>query len=303
MAYLLGDAAVARAAQDALRPYADLPIMGSLGVVCFGSVRRALGLAALAIGDVDEAVEQLAAAVSANERFGHRPAAVQARAELGLAHLRRGGSAERARGRALIEEASAGAEALGMSGLPPRWREAAARVQAPPAAMSAAASPGATMSLVQAGRWRVVHEGEIATVPDRVGMHYLARLLSAPDQGVPALALVADDAVNALSSRSDAVMDRPAIAALRARIVHLREQDALSPLEQDELATLTRELARATGLQGRIRSFTDMPERARTAVTKAIKRAIDEIAAANPAVGRHLADRIETGSVCRYRSS
>ena len=44
------------------------------------------------------------------------------------------------------------------------------------------------------------------------------------------------------------------------------------------------ELARATGLGGRMRSFADASERARTAVRKAITRAIREIAAANPAV-------------------
>jgi hypothetical protein len=56
-----------------------------------------------------------------------------------------------------------------------------------------------------------------------------------------------------------------------------------------------------TGLGGRVRSFVDIPERARTAVRKAIKRAIGEIEAANPAVGRHLADAVETGAVCSYR--
>ena len=49
-----------------------------------------------------------------------------------------------------------------------------------------------------------------------------------------------------------------------------------------------------------MRSFADAPERARTAVRKAIKRAIDEIAAANPAIGEHLAQRVETGSTCCY---
>jgi hypothetical protein len=39
----------------------------------------------------------------------------------------------------------------------------------------------------------------------------------------------------------------------------------------------------------------------RIAVTKAIKRAIDEISAANPVVGRHLALRVEAGTACRYR--
>ena len=97
-------------------------------------------------------------------------------------------------------------------------------------------------------------------------------------------------------------MDRRAMVELRERIRQLRQQGDLSPTERDELGMLTQELARATGLGGRIRSFADAPERARTAVRKAIKRAIDEISLANPVVGRHLAMRIETGAVCFYRT-
>jgi hypothetical protein len=44
-----------------------------------------------------------------------------------------------------------------------------------------------------------------------------------------------------------------------------------------------------------------VPERARTAVRKALKRAIEQIAAANPVIGQHLSGRIETGTICRYR--
>src|SRR6266581_7672823 len=44
---LLGEAEVAARAYELLRPYADLPMIGSLGVTCFGSARHALGVAAL----------------------------------------------------------------------------------------------------------------------------------------------------------------------------------------------------------------------------------------------------------------
>jgi hypothetical protein len=90
------------------------------------------------------------------------------------------------------------------------------------------------------------------------------------------------------------------MTALWDRIRALRAQTALSPCEHDELAALTRELARATGLGGRARSFVDAPERARIAVRKAIKRAIDEISLANATVGQHLARHIETGTACCY---
>jgi hypothetical protein len=50
-----------------------------------------------------------------------------------------------------------------------------------------------------------------------------------------------------------------------------------------------------------VRFYVDAQERARTAARKSIKRAIDEIAFALPALGEHLAERIETGAVCTYR--
>lgn len=74
---------------------------------------------------------------------------------------------------------------------------------------------------------------------------------------------------------------RRALATLRARITDLRERATLTSDEQIELERLATELARALGLGGRARNFADAPERARTAVCKAIKR---------------------TGSDCCYRS-
>ncbi|HET8644781.1 MAG TPA: hypothetical protein VFO85_04795, partial [Vicinamibacteria bacterium] len=157
--------------------------------------------------------------------------------------------------------------------------------------------------LVQGGRWRIAHQGEIATVRDRSGMRYLAQLLAAPDQPFPALALVVQGSVPAEAARADPVLDRRALADLRERMRAIREQGEPSAGEAGELDRLQQELGRATGLGGRARSFSGAHERARTAVQKAIKRAIETITLANPAVGRHLADRIETGAVCRYRVS
>jgi hypothetical protein len=97
------------------------------------------------------------------------------------------------------------------------------------------------------------------------------------------------------------VLDASAMTALRTRIRELRQEPVLSVDEQEELDTLTRELALASGLGGRSRSFTDVPERARTAVRKALKRAIEQITAANPVIGQHLEKGIETGTICRYR--
>jgi hypothetical protein len=132
-------------------------------------------------------------------------------------------------------------------------------------------------------------------------MRYLARLVAAPNQDIPALALIVDQGTSPTMSGRQEVLDRSAVAALRARIRELREQPVCSADEQEELEALTRELALASGLGGRSRTFADMPERARTAVRKALKRAIEQITTAHPVIGQHLAAGIETGTVCRYR--
>jgi hypothetical protein len=299
MALELGDRPVAQAAYDALVPYAELPAMGSVAVVCFGSVQRSLGIAALAMAKLDLAVYHLAAAVAANERLGHRPAAIQARAELALARQRRAGNGDFPAARALLEQALAEGEAAGMGSLVARWRQAWAGRDS----NRVTEERHARMVLVDGGRWRVVHEGEVAVVPDRIGMRYLAQLVAAPGQAIPVLTLVTQGSALAEPPRTDEVMDRRAVAELRNRIRALRGRADLTPGDEEELAGLTQELARATGLGGRVRSFADASERARTAVRKAIKRALAEITGANPALGQHLAARIETGLVCCYRAS
>lgn len=297
LAAALSDVAVAQAAYDALLPYADLPAMGSLAVICLGSVHRPLGLAAVVCGRHDLAVEHLAAALAANDELGHRPAALQAQAELGLARLRRVRHGD-PRGRALLEEAIDAAETAEMGGLAARWRQAAAEI---PGAESAADALAILITRSHAGRWRVVLGREVAVVPDRVGMGYLVQLVAAPDRGIPALTLVVQGAIGPRERPAGPVIDRRALGELRERIRVLQAENRLSPGEEEELAGLREELGRVTGFGGRTRSFADAPERARTAVRKALKRAVEEIVRANPVVGRHLEQRIETGSICRYR--
>ena len=151
------------------------------------------------------------------------------------------------------------------------------------------------------GWWRVALGAHVATAPDLVGMRYLARLVATPNQDIPALALVIDPGTSSAMPGRHTMLDASALSALRTRIRELRQQPVRSADEQEELEALTRELALASGLGGRSRAFADVPEQARTAVRKALKRAIEQIAAANPIIGQHLLGRIKTGAICRYR--
>ncbi len=90
-AHALGDAEAAGEAYELLEPYADLPVMASLAVACFGSAHRPLGLAALTFGDSNLAIEHLEAAVVADLAVGNRPCHAIDRATLADALDRRGG--------------------------------------------------------------------------------------------------------------------------------------------------------------------------------------------------------------------
>src|SRR3954447_25370715 len=85
-------------------------------------------------------------------------------------------------------------------------------------------------------------------------------------------------------------------AARRRRTSTWRSDERLTA-ERDALHA---EIASATGLAGRPRGTGSNAERARVAVRKAIVGALDRIADVDPPLARHLHDRVNTGTNCRY---
>jgi hypothetical protein len=71
---------------------------------------------------------------------------------------------------------------------------------------------------------------------------------------------------------------------------------------QEELDSLVDHLAAALGHGNRSRRGADSTERARSAVTHRIRTTIRQIDKLHPALGRHLAHSVTTGTYCRYRS-
>jgi tetratricopeptide (TPR) repeat protein len=295
-AKVLGDADAAREAYELLTPYADLPTMASLAVVCLGSTQRALGVAALTFGDVDLAVRHLQAAVTGNRRLGNQPFATIAAADLAEALLRRDGHGDRERAVQLLRDAVAEGRRMNMHRSSERW-----------AARADAAERSCGHVRASGGQWTLSLDGDRAVVPDRVGMRYLTTLLRSPGVDVPSIELAGGASERPICR--DALLDAPARAAYQRRIAELTTQldeaDRLGCAERSttvhaELDALVDQLGAATGLGGRLRSFPADDERARSGVTKAIRRALDEIAAASPAVGAHLRETIVTGLSCRY---
>lgn len=281
----LGDARLAREAYDLLLPFAELPTMPSLAVVCFGSTERGLGLAAATFGDLDRAAAHLRRAVTANVRLGHRPMTACSKADLAGVLRRRG---EHRAAEALLDSAVNDAIAMGMGPRAQAW--AAERV-----------SRHVTMRR-QENRWLVGFPGREVLVEDLIGMRHLAQLLANPDVPVPAVSLAHGGAAD-LSEQS--ILDDQARAAYTARAREIaRTIPDSSPERAEELRreldALAAELDATTGLGGRGRTFAGPAERARTSVRKAIKRAVDVIRAADPAVAAVLDSTISTGYQCVY---
>lgn len=312
-AHLLQDTNTSARAYELLLPFAHLPMILSLGVASFGSVQHALGVACLSTGDLDRAVAHLRAAVQANLALGHWPAVLTSR----LRHTEvltlrnRPGDATAARDEtAIMHEES---RALGMA--PPT-----SVVLSAPTGLAASVGRAnfAGASCVRHGhKWRIEWAHRHVLVEHCVGMLHLTVLLANHDVEIPAIELVAGmSALSQVKGGPDAsaqpVLDRAAVQTYRHRLSRLREQlddpeftsdTGRTAKARTEYDWLVADLASATGIGGRARSFTDNGERARLAVGKAIRRALDRIEQAEPLIGEHLRNAVKTGMHCSYRPS
>jgi hypothetical protein len=160
-------------------------------------------------------------------------------------------------------------------------------------------------------------------VRDLKGMRYLARLLADPGREYHVLDLVAAETGSGAQGDSSQAASLPRSALGDAgEILDARAKDAyrrrLAEIEDDidqaraigdteraaqadaERDFLVRELARAVGLGGRDRRAASASERARVAVTRAVRQAIARIAEHHPQLGEHLSRTIRTGTYCAY---
>ncbi|GAB3980390.1 hypothetical protein GCM10029978_078320 [Actinoallomurus acanthiterrae] len=297
-AFLLGDAAVAREGYDLLTPYAELSITPSLAVTCLGSVERPLGMAALAFGRPDRAVEHLERAATAGRLLGNRPLTAVTLGDLAEALLRRHRPGDRERAADLLEQARHEAEAVGLKSRADRFAQ-----------RSRVLDEGHATIRRQGRMWILSLGDHQAVVPHRLGVGYLARLLTSPHPiSALELATSATGDTTLVEPARHPMVDERARSAYRRRAEELTRrlaQAASSDPEPDERLhaereALLQELSRTADRGGRTRSFPDPRERARTAVRKAIKRAIDDIYAADATIGGILRSSITTGATCRY---
>ncbi len=105
------------------------------------------------------------------------------------------------------------------------------------------------------------------------------------------------------------LLDASAKASYRSRLreltENLAESRSLNDLgrigrNEEEMAQLNRELARAVGLDGRDRKAGSATERSRIRITNAIRASLDKIGKNHPAMRRYLSGTISTGAICSY---
>ena len=180
----------------------------------------------------------------------------------------------------------------------------------------------------EGGCWFVVYERDTFRLRETKGLRYLHTLLGSPGREILALHLVqrgdegyaptsqvprlqGDDGLR-LFMPGDGfdLIDRSARVAYEQRVRELADEaeDAegfgdseRAALLREEMDFIVEHLAAATGLGGVTRQTASPAERARQSVTKAIKSAAVRVAEHSPALGRHLASTVRTGTYCIYQ--
>jgi hypothetical protein len=177
-----------------------------------------------------------------------------------------------------------------------------------------------SLFLRQNDYWIIRYHGDSAFLKSTRGLCCLAVLLHDPGREFHVRELI--DRLMAVSTPVSAnrrvtiglragipVLDSQAKAEYNRRLNDLRQDlneaerfnDPQRKIEvQNELQAISDNLASAVGLGGRDRETSSDAERARSAVTKCIKKAIQKIGDASPSLGYHLAARIKTGYFCSY---
>ena len=167
----------------------------------------------------------------------------------------------------------------------------------------------APASLTRTGNvWSVSWGAEAGNLPHLKGLADIAALVRHRGRDVSALQLVGGASVGQIGS--DDLIDVETLRAYRRRLAELdREIELATDDHSGRVETLQRErdqvlaeVARTTGLGGRIRTSANNPaERARKAVSGRIRDALRQLETVAPVLAAHLDRSIQTGLHCSYR--
>ena len=281
-----------------------------------GSLERSLGLLAGTAGRYEDAADHFEAAIASNERMGLRPWVAHAEHEYARLLLARNRATDRVRARELLGRAIDTARTLGLTALLTRAESLLAEV--------APSSEDEALFRREGEYWTVAYAGNQGRVRDARGLHLISLLLCAPGRDIPAAQLAVwpelpagpgtngRDLARELGlgivsggNGDDAQPDAHARAEYRARLEALRDEadeadrfnDPLRAARaREEMLAIAEHLGQPA-VRARLQRDSD---RARLAVTKAIRYAIRKVERAHPPLGRILAATVKTGTFCRY---
>jgi hypothetical protein len=292
----LDDQELATQAYGMLAPFADLSLIGSLAIVCFGSVHRSLAWCATVRGDLNRAIEHFWAAVEHDLRIGNLPMLAITRAELGKAVA----PTDQGRASELYQQAIEAGTRFGMVRWVEQWQDQYRALHAHRTGQDV------TARWIQSGKlWEVDVGATHVVIPHSIGMTMIQTLIASPYTDVPVEALTGVP----YTLTRQTVLDDRARDELRQRISELQlgideaDRSADSELSErltDELEAIKSELARTLRIRGLSRDFPTPSEHARTSVQKAIRRALEHIAEQTPELADKLKRSIHTGAYCRF---
>ncbi len=180
----------------------------------------------------------------------------------------------------------------------------------------ASAAPEPPFSFALEGEYWTVRCAETTfRLKDSLGLQYLVRLFADPGREIHVLDLVGERAgagANEAVDTGDAgeLLDDEARRSYKDRLEDLREtlaeaesfgDGARAARARAEMEMLAAELGRAVGLGGRVRRAGGAAERARSAVQRRIKNALERIGEHAPALAGYLGRTVKTGNACVFR--
>jgi hypothetical protein len=304
------------------------PLVAAPITFCLGSVSFSLGLLARMMGRWDDALRHLDDALAAHRRIVSPPWIANAQCAMADVLLARDQPGDRERASALLAEVLETTKRLGMQRLQRKALALEGQMGPRVEARSDDTGPRAVLPeppvatfLKEGEYWVIGYHARTFRLKDRVGLRYLAELLSNPGREYLAIDLAAGVHGCRSRTRSHAGTERAVLGdpepyldgVERCAYAHrrrdlgavrdkarVRNDSRLASRTQAEIGFVTEELQRGIGPGGRILPSGSPVERARVSVTRAIRGALHAIAQNHPALGHYLAAAVKTGTLCSY---
>ena len=305
-AWATGDAVLAERVYPVLKTHATrCPMYWLDAEVAEPPAIRLVGYLDGLLGRWDACEGHAAEALAQVEAIGWRAPAARIRFELGDLLARCGRTPERAR--TLLGEARDAAQALGLVELVALIDRRHPSLAG--ASVIRAPSARSFVMTLEGEYYAIIGSRGTLRFKTSRGMQYLAALVDRPHTDVHVLELVGS-AEHADRGDAGPVLDAEAMRAYRRRISELRDAIESAEMRGDsdggeharaELDAIAAELARGTGRGGKARRTDSAVDRARSAVQRRIKDALDRIAEQDPELGAWLRCSVQTGNYCKYR--